>query len=351
MAVFVLSALSLCANDGSSFAAENYGFGALGHRYGVPQEVVTDSTHNVYCDEEDVANCTVRVSHGVCAGRSCVACTEQPTQWLTTGNIYTFENLLIQGNCSDPGSSGTLEWPVGSPVLTGVTVQGTDTTSRSTIRGPCPLLRVGAGSKVLNVDLVCTNGGNARAGIQVLGPNVQIDGVRVEGAPVFTAAQDERIDLTDLSITNVESSGKTCGAIANVYTDADKGGPAKIACLKGEYLIVQPMSRFVYSATGCVVINVGELIGLYGSEYEIEFFTRYGGANGLSKSYANVIATEAIILAVIILYTAVEHQDALWLVRTRKNAEGAEKLKTSKPPVVYNPVFAKPMPLDSQMKF
>jgi hypothetical protein len=164
------------------------------------------------------------------------------------------------------------------------------------------------------------------AAIQIVGEGVRIDNVTVTGgSPVFDvgSAGQKGVNVRGLRVTDVvsESPDDVVGVIGNA-----NGAVAELGCQLEQYVIEQPLHTYaVGTTTKCIRVNIGELTGFYGTEYEIEYYTPYGGATGLTGFYSRVIGIEFGVVVVGVCAMIVLHQDTAYLIGARVTAERAKK--------------------------
>lgn len=256
---------------------------------------------------------------GVCSGRTCFVCPGHGDDWMFRSVGGTLSRIEVRGACNSNTASenGTVtvsvtpRQGVTRPTLTGVVVVGDGQTILS---GECPLYRLTEKSLAKNLRLHCTN--PPHAAIEIVGPDVAISNVIVTGgSPVFdAAAASEVINIEGLTISDVESVGGPTDDVVGVIGNAF-GTTNTLACSSPQYIVSQPLSGLKLGPrTKCEVVDIGELLGFYGTEYEIDYYTKYGGDTGLGGVYSQIIWIEAVAIVVGVCAMIVFHQDTAYLI-------------------------------------
>jgi hypothetical protein len=245
---------------------------------------------------------------GVCVGGECVVRSGYEEAWAEEAIGTTFRKLRIEGDVEVSGDG------VGRTTLRGVAVVG----DGGVVSGMCPVFKGGKGSSFTNVSIHCLN--PPKAGIWVQGSGVTIDGVTTTGgSPVFDAAKrdGDTLDIKGMVIKDVETDGdgEVVGIIGNAL-----GGVTELSCRSSQYVIVQPVQGYrVAKMTMCNVIDIGELVGLYGVEYEIMYDDgdAYEGATGSGEVLHSIIEIEVGVIVVSVVGLIIYYQDTAYLMYQR----------------------------------
>ena len=134
----------------------------------------------------------------------------------------------------------------------------------ATIRGPCPLI-VADGIFVENVTLICDSG---TAAIDVVGAGVEITNVHAVHAPLVRAVNVKGVDVSNLVIAQSTSTERLLVVLGH------SEGDWAVHCTSANNTIVaQPLSG-VGTVTGCVRIDVNDLMGVYGRRYWVQYYNK-----------------------------------------------------------------------------
>ena len=251
----------------------------------------------------------------VCWESACNVSSAQPTQWLDHANSAFLKTIYVTGDAE----STIVNWGASSPTLRGISLRGTG----QTIRGVCPVVTLKDDASVRGITIECTNKApNYKGAIAVDGQNIEIDDVYAKNGPVFDAVSTSALKkVGSLTATNIESSEPTVGLLANCQ------GLVQIQCTKPQYVIVQPLSGFAMSpsespeTTGCIVVNIGSLLGYFGVAYEVDYNTKYGGDDGTTAFYTEIIGIEIATLLIGTAALLIVHQDVPFITREKRSLQ------------------------------
>ena len=181
----------------------------------------------------------------------------------------------------------------------------------ATIRGACPLI-VADNIFVEDVTLICDSG---TAAIDVVGAGVTITNVHAIYAPLVRAVDVKGVDVSNLVVTQSTSTERLLAVLG--HTEGDW----TIHCTSNNNTIVaQPLSG-VGTVTGCVRIDVKDLLGIFGRRYEIQYYNKDADVDIEVAFYAwlNGVLFALTLVAGITLFLV--HRQDLYLVYEKVKSE------------------------------
>lgn len=238
---------------------------------------------------------------GVCwpFAEECVSCPTKEHAY--TSSAATGFVLYASGSCHSL-EPGTVTWQ--SPTTL-------STRGPATIRGACPLV-VADNIFVENVTLICDSGA---AAIDVVGAGVKITNVHAVNAPLVRAVSVKGVDISNLVVTESTSTTRLLAALG--HTEGDW----TIHCTSANNTIVaQPLSG-VGSVIGCVRIDVNDLLGVFGSRYEIQYYNKDADVDIETAFYAWLNGLLFAITLVVYVVSFLVHRQDLYIVYKKVKAE------------------------------
>ena len=243
-----------------------------------------------------------RCRRGFHQGMTCVSCVQDPDGWRSEHAQQP--SILVSGNCyhEDVSEATTVRW--GQPVnLTG------RLSGKSIVEGVCPLVNAKDNAIIDNVTFHCVNRG--AAAVNVEGKDVRISGYALDGVLV-RAASFTGVDVSNLSVTGSTSSPEFPVAILG-HTKGDY----KITCTDSRDVFSQPLDGAGTYGNLCSVVDVSQLLGVFGRHYEIEYFNK----NAFSTQDQGWLGALVVTAVVGLLMLLSAHQDVVSLVRTRRSIQ------------------------------
>lgn len=244
---------------------------------------------------------------GVCwplAGES-VSCPAQPEAHARCS--APTDTLYVSGSCHSV-IAGTITWT--SPTHLAVAGRLPLGTEASTVRGACPLV-VADNIVVANVTLRCESG---EAAIDVVGPNVVIEGVAAINASLFRAAAVKGVDVANLAVSGSTSTEETLGVLG--HTEGDW----RVACVDGATVVAQTLSG-KGTTVNCTTFDVFALLGVVGRRYEVDLLYKDAGVDTEAALYLSVNHILFALVAVLGVLLFLVHRQDLYRVYKKAKRE------------------------------
>lgn len=235
-------------------------------------------------------------TEAMCGAGYCHSCTSNPNGWRTEHAPIT--NLIVSGDC-DKDASGIVTWQ--TPVFLSGTLSG-----KALVRGPCPLVLAQENAIIQNINFECVGGS---AAVDVQGPGVKITGT-ARGGGLVRAVKVQGVDVSGLQVT---------GTVYGDYPLAVLGhseGDYSINCLNLDEVVSQPLSG-TGTYTGCSVVDVAQLLNVFGRHYEVEFNNK----DAFDTSDGNLILSLFLVAVAGGIVLILAHQDVFQLYQLSKKKE------------------------------
>lgn len=241
---------------------------------------------------------TRRCRPGLDGQMLCISCPQDPDGWRDERSNGAA--VVVSGNCyhSEASDAGEVIWQL--PINLSASLSGP-----ATVSGPCPLVLARAGSSIENVRFRCTSGD---AAVHIIGPRVTLRGSVIDAA-LARAVSLTGVDVTGLKVTSLEPIDHPVAVLGNT-----KGG-FTIDCGPGGQVVSQPLSGKGTYSPSCVVVDLQQLLNVFGTHYEIEFYNKNAFSTGDGGWLGPLAGTAA--LGLLLLLTA--HQDVVALVLARRS--------------------------------
>lgn len=243
---------------------------------------------------------TSRCRPGLDGELVCMSCTQDPDSW--RGERSANAGVKVSGNCHHDGASGGAAVRWSSPVNLSRSLTGS-----ATIVGDCPLVFAQAGASILDAAFECESGD---AAVHVKGRGVTVR-ASVVGAALVRAVSLTGVDVAGLVVERQPGGTDEAHPVAVL---GNTKGDYSVDCGGGGSVVSQPLSgKGTYSAS-CDVVDLQQLLGVFGTHYEIEYYNKDAFAVGDNGWLAPLAGTAA--LGLLLLIAA--HQDVIALVRARR---------------------------------
>lgn len=210
-------------------------------------------------------------------------------------------DLLVAEHCFDTTKKGGIVHWQSPAVLTG------KLTANAAIKGPCPLVIAESNAIIDNVDFVCDGG---TAAVSVVGQNVKVTATST-GATLVRAVNVEGVNIENLVVEG----------FAGAYPVAVLGhtdGNFKVTCTGESDVISQPLSGTGTYSDSCTVVDLSQLMRVFGRRYEIEFFNK--NALDEPQGWFTVLLVLVVVGGLFVLSA---HQDTIYLLHQKLKYKNA----------------------------